>query len=96
MFNPNEQIDTTANYEVRDRFTGAFTYRFSFVDGYPTTLGLFFDGREGRPFSYNYQGDMNGDGQAGNDLFFIPAAGQVVFSDNSTQADRDADRKSVV
>jgi hypothetical protein len=59
----------------------------NFFDGYPTTASLFYDGRSGRPFSYTFIGDANGDGVNGNDLFFIPAPGQVQFTTRSTAAD---------
>lgn len=87
IFNPNEDALATSNYEIKHRFTGLFSYRMNFFDGYPTTASLFYEGRAGRPFSYVFVGDANGDGVSGNDLFFIPAPGQVQFSSNSSAQD---------
>jgi hypothetical protein len=87
IFNANEDVLARANYEIKHRFTGLFSYRLNLIDGYPTTASLFYEGRSGRPFSYTFIGDANGDGIAGNDLFFIPRPGQVQFSSNSTAAD---------
>lgn len=87
IFNPNEEVLSSANYEVRHRFTGLFSYRMNLIDGYPTTASMFYDGRAGRPFSYTFIGDANGDGQNGNDLFFVPSPGQVQFSTASSAAD---------
>lgn len=87
IFNPNEDTLSPANYDIRNRFTGLFSYRLNFFDGYPTTASLFYDGRSGRPFSYTFIGDANGDGVNGNDLFFIPRPGQVQFTARSSAAD---------
>lgn len=95
VFNPNEEVLNRANYEVRHRFTGLFSYSLDLFDGFPTTASLFYDGRTGRPFSYTFIGDANGDGNGGNDLFFIPAPGQVTFSTNSTPQDQAAFRRYI-
>lgn len=87
IFNPNEEVLSPANYDIRHRFTGLFSYRMNLIDGFPTTASLFYDGRSGRPFSYTFIGDANGDGINGNDLFFIPAPGQVQFTSRSSAAD---------
>ncbi len=79
VFNPNEDDANTSNYELRNRFTGLFTKRFHFFDNADTTLSVFWEGRNGRPYSYVFSGDANGDGRTFNDLFFIP------MGDSSTQ-----------
>lgn len=90
VFNPNEAEEGTSIYETRDRFQGVLTKRFRFIENYPTTVGLYYDGREGRPFSFTYVGDANGDGINGNDLFTVPTLGNIAYSTNSTAADRAA------
>lgn len=90
VFNPNDVEESTSNYETRDRFQGALTKRFRFFDNYSTTFGLFYDGREGRPFSYAFLGDANGDGINGNDLFAIPTVGSIAYTTASSAADRAA------
>jgi hypothetical protein len=87
VFNPNEEVESTANYEFRDRFTGLVSKRFNWFENAPTTFSMFFEGRSGRPYSYGFTGDANGDGVSGNDLFFVPGAGSVQYSSNSTAAD---------
>jgi hypothetical protein len=42
------------------------------VAGFATTIGVFYTGISGRPFSYYVDGDVNGDGRADNDLAYIP------------------------
>lgn len=95
IYNPNEEVLSPSNYEIRDRFTGAFTYRAHFFENHPTTFALFYDGREGRNFSYGFIGDANGDGIFGNDLFFIPSAGQVAFTAASSANDIAAFRRYI-
>ena len=87
VFNPNELINATARSETRDRITGIVTYRIPWADEWGTTFGLFYEARSGRPRSYTFNGDANGDGINGNDLFFIPLEGQVKFSAASSAAD---------
>jgi hypothetical protein len=43
---------------------------------------VFYEGRDGKPYSWTYGNDMNGDGVAGNDLMYVPTApgsGEVLF-----------------
>ena len=87
IFNPNEEVSSSANYEIRDRYTGLFTYRLAFSEDFPTTFGLFYEGRAGRTHGYGFTGDANGDGIQGNDLFYIPLEGEVNFTASSSAAD---------
>ena len=46
-----------------------------------TRIGIFYEGRKGKPYSWIFNNDLNGDGQ-NNDLMYIPTApnsGEVVF-----------------
>ncbi len=90
VFNPNDDEVGTSIYETRDRYQGLLTKRFRFFQDYPTTFGLFYDGREGRPYSFTFVGDANGDGINGNDLFAIPDLSGIAYSANSSAADRAA------
>jgi hypothetical protein len=72
VFNPNEDRASRSNYATRDRFTGALNYRHFFFDGYKTEFAVFYEGRRGKPFSYTFDNDANGDGVFGNDLLYIP------------------------
>lgn len=86
IFNPNEEIASRSPYVNKDRFTGTFNYRHFFFEGYKTEFAVFYEGRRGKPYSWTFNNDMNGDGLAGNDLMFIPAPGQVAFTDPSEEA----------
>jgi hypothetical protein len=76
---PNDDVSGNSNYIFKDRFSGSFSYRHYFFKDAPTTFSAFYEGRSGRSFSYGYQGDVNGDGISGNDLFYIPKPGEVIF-----------------
>lgn len=81
-FNPNEEVAANSAYLVKDRVSASFNWSRAFVENYKTTIGLFYEGRSGKPYSWTYRNDINGDGVSGNDLMYIPSApqsGEVVF-----------------
>ncbi len=81
IFNPNEPEAFNSRYAIRNRFTANLTFQKEFFADLKTGAGLFYEGRSGRPFSYIYFNDINGDSQATNDLFYVPAGpGDVVFT----------------
>ena len=83
IFNPNEEVAANSAYLVRDRFTGQLNWKHNFFGNYATRVGLVYEGRKGKPYSWTYGNDLNGDGTI-NDLLYIPTAqgsGEVVFRD---------------
>ena len=75
VFNPNEEVAANSAYLVRDRVNASLTYsNLVFSDKYRTSIGVFYEGRTGKPYSWTFNNDMNGDGVAGNDLMYIPSA----------------------
>lgn len=80
VFQPNEDISATSNYEIRDRFTGSVSWRKYFFEGYKTDVSVFYEGRSGKPYSWGFSNDANGDGYT-NDLFYVPnGPGDVIFT----------------
>ncbi|MEH6435208.1 TonB-dependent receptor [Massilia sp. DD77] len=82
VFNPNEEVASNSSYLVKDRINARLSWEKRFFGNYRTRLGVFYEGREGKPYSWTVNNDMNGDGLAGNDLMYIPSAigsGEVVF-----------------
>lgn len=75
VFNPNEEIASTSNTETRDKIVARYARQFEFFkrDNTTTTLSLVYEGRSGRPYSWVFRGDANGDGFTQNDLFYVPA-----------------------
>ena len=91
IFNPNEAVVQNSNYLIRDRFNAAFTLTRAFIPNSPTTFGVFFEGRRGKPYSWTFINDLNGDGVFGNDLMYIPkgpGSGEVVFRGGAAEEAR--------
>ena len=78
--NANDDIASTGRYQIKDRFTGSLNWKHAFFGDYETSVGLVYEGRSGRPFSYLFVNDANGDSRAPNDLFYVPTGpGDVLF-----------------
>ena len=83
IFNPNEEVDATSATQIKDRAILGLTFSKALMANYRTTVGLFYEGRSGKPYSWTYRNDLNGDGVAGNDLMYVPSApgsGDVEFA----------------
>lgn len=83
VFNANEEVAANSAYLVRDRFIGQLTWNHKFFGDNQTSFGLFYEGRKGKPYSWIYNNDLNGDGIT-NDLMYIPSgfgSNEVVFRD---------------
>jgi outer membrane receptor protein involved in Fe transport len=79
-FNANEEVETTSRYEIKDRFSGSLNWKHKFFGDYQTSVGLVYEGRSGRPYSYLFVNDANGDSRSANDLFYVPdGRGDVLF-----------------
>ncbi|MES3024008.1 MAG: TonB-dependent receptor [Pseudomonadota bacterium] len=82
IFNPNEDVAAKSSYMVRDRVNASMTWEKRFFGEYKTTFGAFYEGRTGKPYSWTFDNDMNGDDVRGNDLMYVPKAfgsGEVLF-----------------
>jgi hypothetical protein len=88
QFNENVDVNDpglgTADFERRHRFIGNLNYRFEWGDRFATSIGAIYEGQSGSPFSWITAGDANGDGQAFNDLVYVPESEDevVVLSNN--------------
>jgi hypothetical protein len=71
---PNDPRLGTADFEVRHRVLAdvGFTTPRYFQDRLATTVSVVYQGQSGSPTSWVYAGDANGDGQASNDLVYVP------------------------
>lgn len=91
IFDPNEEVASRSNYEIRDRFVGSLQWQHAFFGKNKTSVGLFYEGRKGKPYSWTFINDLNGDGIGGNDLMFVPdpTATNVVFRDTNNNGSGD-------
>ncbi len=71
---PNNAPLTTSQFEQKHRVIGSLDYKFAYGNQKQssTSFSLFYTGRSGSPFTYLYNGDLNKDGNTGNDLIYIP------------------------
>jgi len=91
IFNPNEEVLSNSNYLTKDRVNASVSWSRAFIGNYRTSFGMFYEGRKGKPYSWTYLNDLNGDGVGGNDLMYIPSApgsGEVVFRGGATEETR--------
>jgi hypothetical protein len=87
IYNPNEDSTANSAYLVKERINGNLRWSKMFIDGLKTSVGVFYEGRKGKPFSWTYGNDMNGDGDT-NDLMYVPkdASDVVIRSGRTTGA----------
>ena len=73
---PNNPPLATSSYEQRHRLVGSLNYNIAYGpnDAFSTGISFFYNGFSGIPFTYLYNGDLNGDGRFNNDLLFVPAS----------------------
>jgi len=73
VVDPNNATVGRSNFDVPHRIAVSASYRISWSENTSTSVGLFFDGSSGRPYSLSYIQDYNGDNvSGGNDLIYIP------------------------
>ena len=83
---PNKSELTTSYYEIPHKIMMNLSYTYDYFVNFPTTIGLYYEGRSGQAFSMvYYKGtinkdlvqnskvvDANNDNILGNDLIYIP------------------------
>ncbi len=93
--NPNEQVTSNSTYLVKRRINGSLNWQQKFFESYKTSFGMFYEGRTGKPYSWTYSNDFNGDGVPLNDLMYIPksnGSGEVVFLGDTATSHANEDR----
>jgi hypothetical protein len=86
---PNNPELSFSEFGQRHRFVGSASYSRSWSSRLRTQVGLFaevaegnrFAGSGGNRYSFIYSGDVNGDGQGGNDLIYIPRTQSEILFD---------------
>ena len=82
----NLDVAEKSVYAIRDRFTATLSYRKAFFADLVSSVGVFYEGRVGRPYTFTFVNDANGDGRV-NDPFFVPNRGDVVFKGGQAMED---------
>ena len=86
---PNKPELSYSEFGQRHRIVGVATYNHSWSPTMRTQVGVFveiaqgnrFGGAGGNRYSFLYSGDVNGDGQGGNDLIYIPRSQSEIVLD---------------
>lgn len=82
---PNNPELTLSDNDIPHRFVGTTSYRLNLLGRQSTDLSLVYVGQSGKPYSFRYNGDINGDGSTGNDLVYVPASqSEVNFAASTT------------
>ncbi|RDY67074.1 TonB-dependent receptor [Lysobacter soli] len=90
VFQSNEEVSATSSYEIKNRFLATASWKHAFFGDNNTVVSLVYEGRSGRPYSYTFDNDANGDGRV-NDLLYIPTGpGDVIVGRGATQAAEEA------
>lgn len=71
---PNNTPLAYSTFDTKHRIVGSLNYgvRYGKQGLFGTSIAVFYAGRSGNPFTYLYNGDLNGDGSNGNDLIYVP------------------------
>lgn len=86
VFQANEEVSATSAYEIKDRFLATLQWKHAFFGDNDTMVSLVYEGRSGRPYTYTFDNDANGDGRV-NDLLYIPTGpGDVLFGSAAEEA----------
>ncbi|HWP83077.1 MAG TPA: carboxypeptidase regulatory-like domain-containing protein [Bacteroidota bacterium] len=91
---PNKPELGFSEFGNRHRIVGNATYRHKWSESLATSFGVFIEIAEGNRFlgaggnrySFVYAGDVNGDGNGGNDLIYIPKNQNEILFDPYTDA----------
>jgi hypothetical protein len=86
---PNKPELSYSEFGQRHRIVGTATYTKTWSPTLKTRVGVFvevaqgnrFAGNGGNRYSFIYSGDVNGDGQGGNDLIYIPRSQSEITFD---------------
>jgi len=76
---PNANIAENSVYAIKDRFTATLSYRKAFFADLVSSVGVFYEGRIGKPYTFTFVNDANGDGRVNDPLFVPGKPGDVVF-----------------
>jgi hypothetical protein len=81
--NGNNMADLAfSDFDQRHRIIGAVSYRLEYLNNLATTFSLFMQSSNQGRYSFVVNGDVNGDGQAVNDLMYIPNSGEELLFDD--------------
>jgi hypothetical protein len=69
---PNNDNLAYSSYYLPHRIIAFASYKIEYKKYFATSIGLVFEAAPAGTTSYVYNGDLNGDGNSGNDLIYVP------------------------
>ncbi len=87
VYNTNEEVEGRSVYEIGNSLNIMAQYTANWFDFGATRFSTYLQRRDGRRFSWAFDGDMNGDGVFNNSLLYVPNPGDVLFVDGSGNLD---------
>ena len=72
--NPNTPNSAYPTWYQPNRVVAFASYRITYAKYFATSFGLYYEAAPSGVTSYVYNGDLNNDGNNGNDLIYIPAS----------------------
>ncbi|MDE1193516.1 MAG: carboxypeptidase regulatory-like domain-containing protein [Arachidicoccus sp.] len=69
---PNAPTLARPSWYQPHRVVGFASYHFDYAKHFSSSIGLYYEAAPAYATSYVYNGDLNGDGNTGNDLIYIP------------------------
>ncbi|WP_447936702.1 TonB-dependent receptor [Thermomonas fusca] len=78
--NPNDSIESTARFDVPLSVKASMSWEHAFFGDYKTTVSMYYNGRNGLPYSWTFGTDVNGDSINNVDLAYIPLANDPIVS----------------
>ncbi|UOV09726.1 carboxypeptidase regulatory-like domain-containing protein [Pseudoxanthomonas sp. F37] len=85
--NPNEEIAGTASREIRNSIKASLGWEHAFFGDYKTSITAFYNGRDGLPYTWIMNGDVNGD-RIFQDPAYIPLINDPMVSYGSATAEQ--------
>jgi hypothetical protein len=90
VFNPNENVASISNTNVKDRVVISLAREFEFIKQFKTTIAAVYQGRTGHAYSWVFAGDANGDGFTFQDLLYVPTGPSDAKVTWASTTERDA------
>ncbi len=81
--NPNSPPLARSKFDPGHRINLSLSKNFK-LGGVDLNTALFYNGQTGRPYTFNFNGDANGDGRTTNDLLYVPRSADDVIIRNGT------------
>lgn len=89
--NANELVSAPSRFNIPLSIKAALNWDHAFFGDNKTTVSVFYNGHNGRPYSWVFGNDVNGDSLGFDDLAYIPLVNDPLVSyGNATQAQIDA------